>query len=124
MIFDKNQTVFKDCIQEKVWHLGTALLPLNITLPYVPAEYKSACKDLYNFTCNILTDMYENPDKFGFAIDSAKQNYENQKQVEFYFWFIGRLKNLSGKQYEVTAENFKKITKKFNSISVDRKSVV
>ena len=44
MLFDKNQTKFKDCIQEKIWELGTQLLPLNITLPYVPNEYKSACE--------------------------------------------------------------------------------
>jgi hypothetical protein len=120
MIFNKNQTDFKDCIQEKVWEIGTALLQLNVTLSYVPAEYKSACEDLYNFTYKILTDMYENPDEFGFAIDSSKQDYENQKQVEFYFWFIGWLKNLVGNKYEVTTENFKKITKKFNPISVER----
>ena len=122
MIFDKNQTVFKDCLQEKVWELGTALLPLGVTLPHVPDEYKSACEELYNFTYNILVDMYENPDEFGFVIDSSKQDYENKKQVEFYFWAIGWLKNLQGNQYEVTAENFKKIMKKFNPI--DRKSVV
>jgi hypothetical protein len=120
MVFDKNQIIFKDCIQEKVWELGTNLLPLDMTLPYVPAEYKSACEDLYYFTYSILTDMYENPDEFGFAIDLSKQDYENKKQVEFYFWFIGWLKNLSGNQYEVASENFKKITKKFNPISVER----
>ena len=120
MIFYKNQTAFKDCIQERIWELGTALLPLEITLPYVPDEYKSACENLYRFTYNILVDMYENPDEFGFAIDSSKQDYENKKQVEFYFWVIGWLKNLQGNQYEVTSENFKKIMKKFNSASVER----
>jgi len=120
MIFDKNQTVFKDCVQERVWELGTALLPLEVTLPYVPAEYKSACEDLYNFTYNILVDMYENPNEFGFAIDSSKQDYKNKKQVEFYCGVIFWLKNLQGNQYEVTAKNFKKIMKKFNPISVER----
>jgi len=120
MTFDKNQTVFRDCIQERVWELGTGLLPLDVTLPYVPAEYKSACEDLYHFTCNILADMYENPGQFGFVFDPSKQDYENKKQVEFYFWFIGWLKNLSGNQYEVTSENFEKRTKKMHPLSVDR----
>ena len=84
-MFDKNQTTFKDCIQERARELGTALLPLNVTLLYVPDEYKSACEDLYKFTFNILADMYENPNDFGFVIDSSKQDYKNQKQVEFYF---------------------------------------
>ena len=120
MTFDKNQTTFKDCIQERVWELGTALLPIDVTLPYVPDEYKSACEDFYNFTYKILVDMYENPNKFGFSVDSSKQDYENKKQVEFYFWFISWLKELHGNQYEVTSENFKKIAKKFNPISVER----
>jgi len=120
LLFDKNQTVFKDCVQERVWELGTGLLPLETTLPYAPAEYKTACEDLHNFTCKILADMYENPEKFGFIIDPSKPDYENKKQVEFYFWFIGWLKNLSGNRYEVTHENFIKIKKKFNPVSVER----
>jgi len=123
MIFDKNQIVFKDCIQERVWELGTALLPLEVTLPFVPDEYKSACEDLYHFTCNILTDMYENPDEFGFSIDSTQSEHKNRGQAEFYFWFIGWHRNLVGNQYEVTAENFKKRAKKFNPISVERLKV-
>ncbi len=119
MIFNKNQTVFKDCIQTKVWEIGTKLLPLDITLPYVPDEYKSACKDFYNFTYNLLTDMYENPDNFGFIIDSNKADYENQKQVEFYFWFIGGLINLVGNKYEMPSDKFNKLIKKFNPISME-----
>ena len=118
-MFDKNQTIFKDCIQEKIWEIGTGLLPLDITLPYVPAEYKSACEDLYNFTYNLLTDMYENPHLFGFVIDSSKQDYENKKQVEFYFWIIGGLINLVGNQYDMPSEKFYKLIKKFNPLSVE-----
>ena len=119
MIFDKNLTVFKDCIQEKVWEIGTNLLPLDITLPYVPNEYKSACEDFYNFTYNLLVNMYENPDNFGFIVDSSKKDYENKKQVEFYFWLIGGLVNLVGNQYEMPSNNFYKLIKKFNPISVE-----
>ena len=120
MFFDKNQTDFRDCIQEKVWELGANLLPLNITLPYVPNEYKSACEDLYNFTYNLLVDMYESPDCFGFMIDPSKQDYENKKQVEFYFWLIGWLKDLVGNRYEIAPDKFDKLLKKFNPISVER----
>jgi len=119
VIFDKNQTVFKDCIQEKVWEIGTGLLPLEITLPYVPAEYKSACGDLYHFTHTLLADMYENPDLFGFAVDPSKQDYENKKQVEFYFWFLGGLINLVGNQYEMPSDKFYKLIRKFNPLSVE-----
>jgi len=119
MLFDKNQTIFKDCIQEKVWEIGTNLLPIHITLPYVPSEYKSACEDLYNFTYNLLADMYETPDSFGFMVDSSKADYENKKQVEFYFWLIGGLKNLMGNQYKMPKDNFYKLINKFNPKSVE-----
>ena len=119
MIFDKNQTVFEDCIQEKVWEIGTQLLPLDVTLPHVPAEYKSACKDLYNFTYYLLADMYEKPSAFGFEIDSAKQDYENKKQVEFYFWIINGLINLVGNEFEMPFNKFYKLVKKFNPMSVE-----
>ena len=39
-------------------------------------------------------DMYENPGHFSFVIDSSKQDYENKKQVKFYFWIISGLINL------------------------------
>ena len=120
MIFDKNQTEFKDCIQEKVWELGTRLLPLDITLPYVPDEYKSACEDLYNFTHDILVDMYENPQNFGFVIDSTKSDYENKKQVEFYFWLMGWAKILAGNELIFTLDGFNKFTKKYNPTCMER----
>jgi len=93
MIFDRNQTEFKDCIQEKVWELATRQPPFERILPYADT-LKSACADYYNFNQALLSDMYENPDRFGFEIDPSQPDWMNKKQVEFYFWFIGGLKIL------------------------------
>ena len=118
MIFDRNQTEFKDCIQEKVWELATRQPPFERILPYADT-LKSACADYYNFNQALLSDMYENPDRFGFEIDPSQPDWMNKKQVEFYFWFIGGLKNLTGNQYEMPADAFNKLIKKFNPKSIE-----
>jgi hypothetical protein len=62
--------------------------------------------------------MYENPDRFGFVIDTNKQDYENKKQVEFYFWMVDWFKKLNGNEYKIPIEIFRKVMKKFNPVSV------
>jgi hypothetical protein len=120
MVFDKNQIEFKDCIQEKVWELATRQVPLEITLPYVPDECKSACVDYYNFCQNLFAVMYENPELFGFEIDPSQPDWINKKQVEFYFWLIGHFgKYLTGNRCEMSAVAYQKIIKKFNPKSVE-----
>jgi len=118
MPFDKNQTEFKDIIQEKIWELGARQLPLEVSLPFVPDELKPACTDFYNFTRDLLADMYENPIGFGFEIDPSQPGWMNVKQVEFYFWFIGGLSNLSGNRFEMPAGAFDKLVKKFSPKSI------
>ena len=120
MIFDKNHRVFADCVMEKIWELGTRLLPLDLTLPYVPDELKTACADYYNFTYNLLADMYENPDSFGFVIDLAKNDHSNKGQVEFYFWFLGGHKEFRGNRQVLPSAAFHKLYNKFNPTSMKR----
>lgn len=83
MIFDKNQTEFKDCIQERVWELCTRQVPLKITLPFIPDELKPACIDWYNFNKNLFADMYKNPDRFGFKNDLSHSNHVHREKVSF-----------------------------------------
>jgi hypothetical protein len=120
MIFDKNQTDFKDCIREAVWELGTRQLPLEMTLSYVPDKLKSACTDWYNFNQNLFTDMYENPDRFGFEINPSQPGWVNKKQVVFYHWLIGHLLlSVAGNHCEMQTGAFKKMIEKFNPKSVE-----
>jgi hypothetical protein len=119
MIFNKNQTKFKNCIQEKVWELATRQIPLEITLPFVDDTLKSACTDWYNFNQKLFADMYENPNEFGFKLDPSKQDWENKKQVEFYHWLIGGLENLNGNKYEMSKDTFYRLISKFNPKSVE-----
>lgn len=119
MIFDKNQTKFKDCIQEKVWELATRQVPLDVTLPYVPDEYKSACLDKYNFRQNLFAAMYENPDLFGFKMDPSQPDWINKKQVEFYHWLGFDNYIPEEKRFVVSAEDYYKKIKKFNIKSIE-----
>jgi len=120
MIFDKNQIEFKDCIQQKVWELATRQVPLEITLPYVPDEYKSACADWYNFCQDLFAAMYDDPELFGFEIDPSKSTHQNTSQVEFYFWLIGHLgRYLTDNRYTMFTAAFNHIINKFNPKSVE-----
>ena len=118
LLFDRNQTHFDDCIQEKIWELATRLLPLEVTLPYVPDALKAACAQWHEFNQNLFADMRDNPSRFGFEIDPAQPDYMNKKQVEFYHWLIGGFKELSGDAYVMAADAFKKHIKKFRPASV------
>jgi len=120
MIFDVNRTEFKDCIQEAVWELGTRQLPLEMTLPFVPDEYKAACTDWYNFFQNLLADMYENPDRFGFEINLLQPEYMNKNQAGFCFHMICAFSNyLIDNRCEIPNKEFREITKKYNPKNVE-----
>ena len=124
MIFDKNQTEFKDIIQEGIWEIGTRQVPLETTLPFIPEELKAACEDLHKFTNNLLADMYESPDSFGLEVNHSKSDEENKEQSKFYFNFltgIFKLKGmiLVGNNYEIPLGAFQKYIKKFDFKIID-----
>ena len=101
MIFDKNQTEFVNSIQQEAWEAGTRLMPLDVTLPYVPDELKSICVDLYNFTYDMLVDKY--------------QNHENCESgvipVGFYFHLLFDDEAWEGNTVKVSPEKFKHLIK-------------
>jgi hypothetical protein len=119
MIFDKNQEVFSDCIQERVWELGTRQLPLDVTLSHIPEELKSACIDYHDFSRNLLADMYENPKDYGLTINENQPDWMNKKQVEFYSWFIIGLGELDGNRIIMPTDQYHKLINKFNIKSID-----
>jgi len=116
MEFDRNQTEFRDCLQERAWELATRQVPLALTQPFIPDALQPACSDWYHFSRNLFADMYENPARFGFEVDAAQPDWMNRKQVDFYFWMVGGADSPS---YEMTAAQYKKMLKKFNPKSVE-----
>jgi len=62
MIFNVNQTEFQNEFQKQIWEYGIRVLPLEITLPSVDdPETRDGCTQIYNFTHELLEDMYNNP---------------------------------------------------------------
>ncbi len=111
VIFDKNQTEFENCFQEEIWKLGTRLVPFEKSLPYIPDEYISACKDLYDFNQAFLTDMYVNPQSFDFGNDP--------NNVKFYLRLISGFQNLENDHYEMPIDLFEKHIANYNSKCLD-----
>lgn len=65
MTFDVNQTEFPSEFQKKVWIMGKRVLPLEVTLTDIDdLETREGCIQIYNFTQEILEDMYINPSKY------------------------------------------------------------
>jgi len=80
MIFDKNQTSFRDVLEQAVWAKATRLLPLEVTLPHA-GELASICEDYYNFLVNLLSCIYTNPKRYGLVADPSKSVHENGRYV-------------------------------------------
>jgi len=81
MLIDKDNPSYNSEVQEAVWNTAANLVPLEITLPLIPEKLHKPCIDLYNFTKDILNDLYENADEYG--ITSTENN-----AVIFYFWHL------------------------------------
>ena len=74
MIFNVNQTEFSNKFQKDIWELGKTVLPLEITLAGIDdSEMREGCTQIYNFSQELLEDMYNNPEKYeGRDADTGK----------------------------------------------------
>jgi len=65
VVFDVNQRDFKNKFQKDVWELGKTILPLEITMTgIVDSELREGCTQIYNFSHDVLEDMYNNIEKY------------------------------------------------------------
>lgn len=65
MIFNPNQTQFQNEYQQEVWRLGIHVVPPEISLADIDdPKIKAGCMEMYDCTMELLTDMYETPDKY------------------------------------------------------------
>ena len=65
MVFDVNQREFKNKFQKEVWELGKTIFPLEITLAGIDdPEMREGCTQIFNFSHEILEDMYNNIAKY------------------------------------------------------------
>ena len=65
MIFNVNQTEFINENQRIIWQFGTHIVPLEVSLAdNEDEEILEGCKQIYDCTMEILTDIYNNPDKY------------------------------------------------------------
>ncbi|MDD4493117.1 MAG: hypothetical protein PHV32_02000 [Eubacteriales bacterium] len=69
MIFNVNQTEFKNDYQKEVWRIGKAILPLEITIPDIAdPEMREGCTQIYNWTMEYIESQYKNLDKYSGSI--------------------------------------------------------
>jgi hypothetical protein len=59
--FDPEQTEFASDYQRRVWNIGVHIVPLDVSLADVTdPETCEACMQIYDFTTDLISDMYEN----------------------------------------------------------------
>lgn len=65
MIFDGKQTEFPSEIHEHIWALGKRIVPFEIsTAGFTDKEMLEGFRQIYDFTVELFTDMYKDPDKY------------------------------------------------------------
>jgi len=63
--FDVNQTEFPDEFKKDIWQRGISVLPLELSLTGIDdLETREGLTQIYNFTMDLLWDMYNNSDKY------------------------------------------------------------
>ncbi|MDR0286936.1 MAG: hypothetical protein LBI03_04405 [Clostridiales bacterium] len=91
MLFDKNQKQFKNDNQKRAWIMGKNIVPQKISLAKITdLPQREMFKQMYDFTVNIFSDMYENPELFN---ENVIQNPFGVIRLIAEFCKSGELKN-------------------------------
>jgi len=65
MLFDGKQTEFQSEIHKIVWAVGRRIVPFDIsTAEITDSQLLEGLKQVYDFTVELFSDMYANPDKY------------------------------------------------------------
>ena len=65
MHFDLNQEVFENKTKKAIWLFGRDLVPLEVSLANISDERdKEGYTQVYRYTHNLFSDMYENPNEY------------------------------------------------------------
>ena len=65
MHFDLNQEIFENKTKKAIWLFGRDLVPLEVSLANIPDERdKEGYTQVYRYTHNLFSDMYENPNEY------------------------------------------------------------
>jgi len=87
MRFDVNQTEFQTGYHKSIWHRGISVLPLEITLNGISApETREGFTQIYNFTLELLWDMYNNSDRYS---DLSFLHIHRDYAIEHFFRTVG-----------------------------------
>ena len=63
-MIDKNNPDYTTPVQEAIWNAATDLVPLDVTLPMIPAEYHESCTQWHTYLTDLLNDMYSHTDEY------------------------------------------------------------
>ena len=84
MLFDKNQTEFPSAVHRRIWTWGRLYVPPEISLADIHDARREAFLDLYNWTADLYTDMYEHPEAYlidveGIQAAMGRQTWEQAR---------------------------------------------
>ena len=131
MEFDPNRTAFNSDYERRIWQFGTHIVPLSVSLADVAdAETREGCRQIYDCTMEILTDMVTRPDDYApilprwytgdylaWLVDGkkpAKHHQENfarylTKIPQFGFIFDEPTQTLLNPRYPLFIETFRQL---------------
>jgi len=65
MLFDGKQTEFQSEVHKIIWAMGRRIVPFEIsTAEITDSELLEGLRQVYDFTVELFSDMYVNPDKY------------------------------------------------------------
>jgi len=95
MLFTQPQTELSSKIHERIYALGRKIVPFEIsTAEIVDKEMLDGLRQVYDFTIELLTDMFKDPMKYKLGekrarIRNGKQTFEVETTPElFIYWTI------------------------------------
>ena len=121
MIFDVNQTEFKNDFQKQIWTFGKSVLPLEVTLVGIEdPETREGFTQVHQFIHDVLEDMYNNPDDdearkgFGHYVTYAIKEFVSEGNFDEsgLRWLVPENKIKNNKFIE-KQQSFMKYLKKF-----------
>ncbi len=111
-MIDKNNPDYTTPVQEAIWNAATNLVPLDISLPMIPAKHHEACIQWHIFLTDLLNDMYTHTEEY-LAV-SELQNYIRWFWVWLYKWYT-----FDGGAFYASPAVHKKFVKKMGTPLLD-----
>jgi hypothetical protein len=114
MLFDVNQTEFQSEIHRAIWAIGKSIVPFEISIAeIIDIDLINGLRQVYDFSIDILSEMYENPGKYG-LID-GKNCLDRTGSVTSFYRFLNNL--IHSQKVQLNNNDWIVITEQINDIN-------